>query len=125
MVLGKAPGGSLDEWMEPTAAVEHFGRHPAKPAELRDHMGLISVAGDGGHLRPFHLSATAQVAESGLETSEFAVHLVDEVVQLPTGPTNMKLHWNVTSVYARVGGQWKIIHSHFSYVKGQLSAEAR
>jgi ketosteroid isomerase-like protein len=52
-------------------------------------------------------------------------NLVDEVVQLPTGPTNMKLHWNVTSVYARVGSQWKIIHSHFSYVKGQVSAEAR
>ncbi len=55
-------------------------------------------------------------------------NLLDDVVQLPTGPTCMKVPWNVTAVYARVEGQWKVVHSHFSYVKGKLrklSPEAR
>ena len=52
-------------------------------------------------------------------------NLVDDVVQLPTGPTSMKVPWNVTAVYARVEGQWKVVHSHFSYVKGKLSADER
>jgi uncharacterized protein (TIGR02246 family) len=46
-------------------------------------------------------------------------NLLDDIVELPTGPTSMKMAWNVTEVYARVEGQWKIVHSHFSYLKGK------
>src|SRR5262249_345121 len=28
--------------------------------------------------------------------------------------------WNVTEVYAYTGGSWKVIHSHFSYLKPEL-----
>lgn len=28
--------------------------------------------------------------------------------------------WNATEVYSRVDGQWRIIHSHWSYVKPEL-----
>ncbi len=48
-------------------------------------------------------------------------NLLNEVVRTPAGPTNMKVTWNVTTVYASVGGEWKIVHSHFSYVKPQLA----
>jgi ketosteroid isomerase-like protein len=30
--------------------------------------------------------------------------------------------WNSTEVYQRVDGKWKIIHSHWSYVKPELKA---
>ncbi len=52
-------------------------------------------------------------------------NLVDEVVQPPTAAKSTKTAWNVTSVYARIDGRWQIIHGHFSYVKGKLSAEAK
>ncbi|UCC11231.1 MAG: nuclear transport factor 2 family protein [candidate division WOR-3 bacterium] len=26
-------------------------------------------------------------------------------------------HWNATEVYCRINGQWKIIHTHWSYTK--------
>jgi len=34
-------------------------------------------------------------------------------------------HWNSTEVYQRIGGgQWKIVHSHWSYVKPELKSKA-
>jgi uncharacterized protein (TIGR02246 family) len=45
--------------------------------------------------------------------------LLDDVVELPTGPTSLKMAWNVTAVYARVEGHWKIVHAHYSYVQGK------
>jgi ketosteroid isomerase-like protein len=32
----------------------------------------------------------------------------------------MVVRWNSTAVYARVAGQWKIIHSHWSYTRPEL-----
>ena len=32
--------------------------------------------------------------------------------------------WNVTEVYRRLGGDWKIIHSHFSLSKPELKQPA-
>ena len=31
-----------------------------------------------------------------------------------------KVRWNSTEVYRRIDGNWKIIHSHWSYIKPQL-----
>jgi ketosteroid isomerase-like protein len=28
--------------------------------------------------------------------------------------------WNSSEMYARVGGQWRIVHSHWSYIKPEL-----
>jgi uncharacterized protein (TIGR02246 family) len=53
-------------------------------------------------------------------TGEVAVltyNLLDDFVELSAGPTSTKMAWNVTSVYARVEGQWRIVHSHYSFVK--------
>ena len=30
-------------------------------------------------------------------------------------------HWNSTEVYARIDGAWRIIHSHWSFVKPELT----
>lgn len=30
------------------------------------------------------------------------------------------VRWNSTEVYGRIGGKWKIIHSHWSYTKPEL-----
>jgi uncharacterized protein (TIGR02246 family) len=30
------------------------------------------------------------------------------------------VRWNVTAVYQRMGGTWKIVHHHFSYTKPEL-----
>jgi ketosteroid isomerase-like protein len=32
--------------------------------------------------------------------------------------------WNSTETYARVDGQWRLIHSHWSYIKPQLQQPA-
>ena len=33
-------------------------------------------------------------------------------------------HWNSTEVYQRIDGRWKIVHSHWSYVKPELKTKA-
>jgi ketosteroid isomerase-like protein len=38
----------------------------------------------------------------------------------PTDGAESRLRWNSTETYARVGGSWRIIHSHWSFVKPEL-----
>jgi hypothetical protein len=33
---------------------------------------------------------------------------------------SLRFRWNSTEVYLRVGGTWKIVHSHWSYTKPEL-----
>lgn len=35
-------------------------------------------------------------------------------------PETMLARWNSTEVYRQINGQWKIIHSHWSYIKPQV-----
>ena len=40
--------------------------------------------------------------------------------KLPDGTEQVALRWNSTETYARVGGSWRIVHSHWSFVKPEL-----
>lgn len=35
-------------------------------------------------------------------------------------PESVLARWNSTEVYSRINGSWKIIHSHWSYIKPEL-----
>ncbi len=45
-------------------------------------------------------------------------NLVDSV-KLPDG-TDKTARWNSAEVYGRIDGKWRIIHSHWSYIKPEL-----
>ncbi len=47
-------------------------------------------------------------------------NLVNDMLQLPDGPSNVRVRWNSTQVYARVDGKWRVIHSHWSFIKPEL-----
>jgi len=38
----------------------------------------------------------------------------------PDGAERAVARWNATETYARVGGQWRIVHSHWSFIKPEL-----
>ena len=38
----------------------------------------------------------------------------------PDGSEQPVIRWNSTEVYARIDGQWRIVHSHWSFVKPDL-----
>jgi len=40
--------------------------------------------------------------------------------KLPDRPERVLSRWNSTEVYRRINGKWKIIHSHWSYIKPEL-----
>ena len=42
----------------------------------------------------------------------------------PDGIERAVARWNSTEAYARVDGQWRIIHSHWSYIKPELKQPA-
>ena len=46
-------------------------------------------------------------------------NLVSHGAQLGDGPKG-DVRWNSTEVYQRTSGQWKIIHSHWSYTQPEL-----
>jgi ketosteroid isomerase-like protein len=41
-------------------------------------------------------------------------------IKRPDGSEAAATRWNVTEVYGRVDGRWRIVHSHFSFVKPEL-----
>jgi len=45
---------------------------------------------------------------------------LDDVGARIAGVDQGAQHWNSTEVYERVDGQWKIVHSHWSYVKPEV-----
>jgi ketosteroid isomerase-like protein len=40
--------------------------------------------------------------------------------KLPNGPERVLSRWNSTEVYRRIGGAWKIIHSHWSFIQPEV-----
>jgi ketosteroid isomerase-like protein len=46
-------------------------------------------------------------------------NIVDYGAQLSGGPKSTA-RWNTTEIYQRINGQWKIVHSHWSYTKPEL-----
>lgn len=37
----------------------------------------------------------------------------------PDGSVSNRTPWNCTEVYTRIDGQWRIIHNHWSYIRGE------
>jgi hypothetical protein len=42
--------------------------------------------------------------------------------KLAAGEETVLARWNSTEVYSRIEGKWRIIHSHWSYIKPQLKS---
>jgi hypothetical protein len=105
------PQGYLDI-MEP--GITYFD--PFTPARVDD------LAGVKAWFAPFtgkiHIDRYQIINPRVQRVDDLAVltfNLVDEV-------DNAKItaHWNTTEVYHRVGNTWRIVHSHWSYVKPEL-----
>ena len=63
-----------------------------------------------------------KVQRSG-DLAVLTFNIVDYGAQLDGGPKNT-VRWNVTEVYQRLNGSWKIVHSHFSYLRPVLKEGA-
>jgi len=63
-----------------------------------------------------------KVQQSG-DVAVLTFNLVDHEAQVGDGPKTTA-RWNSTEVYQRINGSWKILHSHRSYVKPELSESA-
>jgi ketosteroid isomerase-like protein len=44
-------------------------------------------------------------------------NFVDDVIQAPGSPGNIKVRWNCTQVYVRMNGNWRVVSEHWSFVK--------
>jgi ketosteroid isomerase-like protein len=59
-----------------------------------------------------------KVQRSG-DLAVLTFNLVDHGAQIDGGPKTTA-RWNSTEVFQRLGGSWKIVHSHWSYMKPVL-----
>jgi ketosteroid isomerase-like protein len=66
-----------------------------------------------------------EVQQSG-DMAVLTFNLIDYGAQVGEGPKTTA-RWNSTEVYQRINGSWRIVHSHWSYVKPELneSSDAR
>ena len=66
-----------------------------------------------------------KVQQSG-DMAVLTFNLIDYGAQVGDGPKTTA-RWNSTEVYQRINGSWRIIHSHWSYVKPEFneSSDAR
>ena len=44
-------------------------------------------------------------------------NLLDDVIQQPNGPSNIRVPWNCTQVWALIDGKWRVVHEHWSFIK--------
>lgn len=44
-------------------------------------------------------------------------NLVDDVIQQPGGPVNVRVAWNCTQINVHRDGKWRVVHEHWSFVK--------
>ena len=44
-------------------------------------------------------------------------------VKQPDGTEKLVARWNSSEVYRKINGEWKIIHSHWSFIKPEIKAE--
>ena len=44
--------------------------------------------------------------------------------KMPDNSERVLARWNATEVYARLGGAWRIVHSHWSYIRPELEPPA-
>jgi ketosteroid isomerase-like protein len=44
-------------------------------------------------------------------------------VKQPDGTEKVVARWNSSEVYRKINGEWKIIHSHWSFIKPEIKAE--
>ncbi len=124
---------ALDRWGrgDPQAALDLYAQEITYFDPLQDKRvdGLEAMkklySAIAGKIKIQHYDMIDPKVQRIGDVAVLTYNLVDDVVHLPTGPTSVKVHWNVTAVYARIEGQWKVVHSHFSYVKGKLGAEPR
>ena len=38
----------------------------------------------------------------------------------PDGSISSRTPWNCSEVYVRIDGKWRIVHNHWSYIKGEI-----
>ena len=61
-----------------------------------------------------------QVQRDG-DVAILTFNLID-TVKRPDREEKVTVRWNSTEVYRRIDGNWKIVHSHWSYTKPELNA---
>lgn len=96
-------------YFDPTTDKRVDGREQLK-ALIAPLTGKISIE------RTEFVKPTVQRAG---DVAVLTFNLVSHGAQFNGGPKK-DVYWNSTEIYRRVAGQWKIIHSHWSYTKPVL-----
>ena len=77
------------------------------------------IAPFAGKIRIEKVEMIAPKVQRSGDLAVLTFNLVDYGAQMAGGPKTTA-RWNSTEVYRRLNGSWKIIHSHWSYVKPVL-----
>jgi len=121
--------GALDRWGkgDPQGYLEIMGSEATyfDPSQERRTDGLEAIKALLGPITgkvkiDRYEMINPKVQRSG-DVGVLTFNLVDQGTP-PGGTAPITIRWNSTAVYHRIGANWKIIHSHWSYTKPERSA---
>jgi len=70
-----------------------------------------------GKLRIGHYEMIDPKVQMYGEIAILTFNLIDDVIQAPSGPSNIRQPWNCTQVWAHKDGKWRVVHEHWSFIK--------
>jgi ketosteroid isomerase-like protein len=112
------PQGYLDLY---APGVTYFDPHQEKRVDVLEAMKTLfaPMKGTKSPIRDLRYEIIGPKLQRHGDVALLTFNVVN-YGKLPNQPETMLARWNSTEVYGRIDGQWKIIHSHWSFIKPEL-----
>lgn len=112
------PQGYLDLY---AADVAYFDPNQERRVDGREAMKTLlePVKNFKGSIKDRRYEMIAPQVQHHGDVALLTFHLIN-YGKLADGKEAVLARWNATEVYSRMGGKWRIIHSHWSYTKPEL-----
>ena len=121
--------GALDRWGQgdPGGYLELYAPEvtyfdPVQPARVDGLDAMTALyAPLAGQIRVDHYDMIAPTVQRHGEVAVLTFNLVS-YQKAPDGSEAAVARWNATAVYRLVGGAWRSIHAHWSFIQPELKA---
>jgi ketosteroid isomerase-like protein len=116
--INSDPQGYLDLFAPAVTSFDPFQEKRVDGLEAMKTL-LASVKNLKGRIKDPRYEMIAPKVQHHGDVALLSFNLIN-YGKLPDQPETVLARWNSTEVYARINGKWKIIHSHWSFIKPEL-----
>jgi uncharacterized protein (TIGR02246 family) len=96
--------------------ITYFDPYQEKRVDGIDAMKKI-YAPVAGKLKIGHYDMIDPKVQRFGDVAILTFNLIDDVIQAPDRRGNFRQQWNITQIYARIDGKWRVVSEHYSFIK--------